>query len=156
MELKDGQALLLAFDKMCAAFDELKAVGGRRNDFFADESDGFGIGIDGLAEALQPLRCVHRIADNRVVDPVRRADIADNDRAHMDADADSNRLLFRGDPASVVRRERALDGDGSPASRSGRVLNAARRAQKAMTASPMNLSMVPPSRSMQAERSERW
>jgi hypothetical protein len=28
--------------------------------------------------------------------------------------------------------------------------------QKAMTASPMNLSMVPPSRSMQAERSERW
>ena len=58
-ELKDVQALLLAFDEMCAAFNELKAVGGGCKDFFADEGNGFGIGIDGLAEALQPLRCVH-------------------------------------------------------------------------------------------------
>ena len=42
----------------------------------------------------------------------------------------SDRLSSRGDAAFVVRRERALDGDGSPASRGGRVLDAARRAPK--------------------------
>ena len=121
---------MLALDEMHAAFNELKTVGRRRKDFFADESYGFGVGIDHLAKALQPLRCVHRIADNRVVDPIRRADIADNDLAHVDAHADTNRLQSGGHAAFVVRRERSLDGDGSPASRSGRVLNAAGRPPK--------------------------
>src|ERR1700756_120877 len=92
-ELKDLQALLPAFDEMCAAFNELKTVGRGRKDFLADKRNRFGIGIDGLAEALQPLRGVHHVADNRVVDPIGSADVADNDRAHMDAHAAANRLL---------------------------------------------------------------
>src|SRR5215469_9757084 len=115
---------------MCTAFDELKTCRYRRKDFFAYECYSFGIGIDSLAEALQPLRCIHRVADNRVVDPVRRADITDNDRAYMDAHADPNRLQSRGGVALIVRRKRALYGDGGPAGRCGWVLNATRRPPK--------------------------
>jgi hypothetical protein len=71
-ELKDFQALLLAFDEMCAAFNELKTVRRRRKDFFADESYSFGIGIDGLAKAFQPLRCVHNASkDTALESPFR-------------------------------------------------------------------------------------
>jgi hypothetical protein len=53
-----------------------------RKDLFTDEGNSFGVGVNGLAKAFQPLRCVHYVADNRVVDLVRRADIADNDQAY--------------------------------------------------------------------------
>ena len=77
---------------------------------FADESNSFGIGIDGLAKALKPLRRVDRVADDRVVDPVRRADIADNDRAHMHAHADPR----------VRRPPRGVGGGGVGQRRDGR------------------------------------
>jgi hypothetical protein len=64
---------------MYAALNELKTRRHSRKDFFADESNSFSFGIDHLAKALQPLGRVNRIANDRVVDPVRRADIADND-----------------------------------------------------------------------------
>ena len=95
---------MLAFDEMCAALNELKTGRRCRKDPFADESNSFGIGIDGLAEALEPLRGVNRVADDRVVDPTRRADIAYNDWSQMDAYADANRLLSFGNAAFVVRR----------------------------------------------------
>src|SRR5579864_4545964 len=79
-ELKNLQALLLAFDQMLAALDERKAVVRGGKNLFADQRDRLGIGIDGLAEALEPLRRVHRVADDRVVDAIRRADIADDHR----------------------------------------------------------------------------
>ena len=60
---------MLAFDEMCAALNELKTGRRCRKDPFADESNSFGIGVDGLAEALEPLRGVNRVADDRVVDP---------------------------------------------------------------------------------------
>jgi hypothetical protein len=51
-ELKHFQALLLAFDEMRAAFDELKAVSRRGKDLFTDEGNSFGVGIDSLAQAF--------------------------------------------------------------------------------------------------------
>src|SRR6202030_4051972 len=107
---------LLAFDEMYAALNELKTGRHCRKDLFADESNSFGIGFDGLAEALQPLGRVNRVADDRVVDPVRRADIADNDWPQMDAHADANRLESFGNAAFVVSRERTLYGDSRSAS----------------------------------------
>ena len=82
-ELKDFQVLLLAFYEMCTAFNELKTVRRRRKDFFADESNSFGIGIDCLAQTLEPLRRVNRVTDDRVVDSIWRADVAHNDWAHV-------------------------------------------------------------------------
>src|SRR5579872_4053116 len=89
-ELIDVEALLLAFDEVGTAFDKPK-VRRRSHDITADQYNRFGIGTDGLAEALQPLRRIHRIAHDGVVDPVRRADVADHDRPHMDSDTDADR-----------------------------------------------------------------
>jgi len=75
-----------------------------------------------MSESLQLLRCIHRVADNRVVDPVRRADIADNDQTHMDAHPNPNWLQSGCGAAFIVSRKRALYGNGRAAGRCSRAI----------------------------------
>ena len=68
----------------------------------------------------------------------------------------SDRLDPLGGTPFVIGGERALDGEGGPASQFRRIVDAVwAHPQKAITASPMNLSIVPPSCSTQAATSER-
>src|ERR1700733_12027527 len=89
-ELIDVEALPLALHEVRTAFDKAKPRR-RRSDVPTDQHNRLGVRIDVLAETLQPLRRVHRISDNGVIDAVRGADIADHDRAHMNTDADAHR-----------------------------------------------------------------
>src|SRR5450631_1540662 len=51
-ELIHIEAVVLAFDEMRAAADEIKAVRERLKNLTADQGDRLGIGIDSLAKAL--------------------------------------------------------------------------------------------------------
>ena len=66
---------MLAFDDMIAALNELKTDSGCSNNFLANESDSFGIGINSFAKALKPLRRINSIANYRIVYSVRRTDV---------------------------------------------------------------------------------
>ena len=91
-----------------------------------------------LAQLLQALGDVHRVADQRVVEPVAGADVADQGRAGVQAEAQPQRrerLRSRGagrGSASAARTARAAwsgCGTGAP--------------QNAIIPSPRNLSTVP-------------
>src|SRR5262249_28534811 len=97
--------------------DAAKAVREHLKNLAADQGDRLGIGINDLSKAFQPLRCVHGVADNRVVDPVWRADVTDDDGPHMDADPDANRLKPRGDPLFIVHRDSLPYSCGAPTRR---------------------------------------
>ncbi len=96
-----------------------------------------------LVGAFKPAGDIHGVADHRVIQPDFRSDIADQHVAGIDADPDLARLGRdrRPDPPPASRA-------GTPTPRGSnrrRDRDSWRGApQNAITASPMNLSMVPP------------
>ena len=86
-ELIDPKAFMLALHRVSASVHELKAGRQHSDDFATEQDNRFGVGVDHLAKALEPLGRIHGITDDRIVDPVRRTDIADDGPPHMDADA---------------------------------------------------------------------
>ena len=94
-------------------------------------------GRDLLAQLLQPLGDVHRVADQGVVEPVAGADIADQGRAGVQADPQA-----QGREASIVPAGRG----SSSAARTARAAWSGcgtGAPQKAIIPSPRNLSTVP-------------
>src|SRR5574338_1496078 len=83
---------------------EAGCVSRRRADqLAADHDHRVGAAVIGLAaELLQPLGDVHGVADEGVIDATGRADIADQRRAAVDADADADRLQPLAGTAGVV------------------------------------------------------
>src|SRR5712691_4857900 len=67
-ELINIQAVVLALDEMRSPADEMEAVGQGFKNLPADQGDRLGVRINRLAKALQPLGCVHGVADDRVID----------------------------------------------------------------------------------------
>src|SRR5687768_15029971 len=59
--------------------------GGSRQD------DDFGLALQACTQFLDPGRRVHAVADDSVVDPAGRADIADDHRAAVQADSHPDR-----------------------------------------------------------------
>src|SRR5215469_1184612 len=84
--------------------------------------------IEGVAQLLQALGRVHRIADEGVVDPPRCADIADNGGTAMEADADAHGLQAFPRPALVVGRQSLADGERGAHRMEGVIRIVARRA----------------------------
>ena len=95
---------MFAFDEMVAALNELKTATRCGKNFLANKGDSFGVGINSFAKALEPLRRINRVAHYCIVYSVRRTDVADNHRAHMDAHTDTNGLKSLGNAAFVVCR----------------------------------------------------
>ena len=96
----------------------------------AYQDNRFRLRIDLLAQSLKPLRRVHDVADNGVVDPVRRADVADDQRPGMNANADAHPFLAGGRALVIVGGDRALDGGGCAGGALGRVVDLVRGAPK--------------------------
>src|SRR3954469_19470512 len=96
----------------------------------------------GFVGALEAARDVHGIADHGIVQAQLGTDIADQHAARIDTDPDLERL------AKIVGKARGRDRPATAERRTAaaqRVVGLRlRRAPEAMTASPMNLSMVPP------------
>jgi transcriptional regulator GlxA family with amidase domain len=121
-ELINIQAIVLALDEMRSPADEMEAVGQSFKNLPADQGDRLGVRVNRLAKALQPLGCVHGVADDRVIDPVGCTDVTDHDCTHMNADPNANRLESRSGPSLVFRGYLKLYGNGCSASRRRRVL----------------------------------
>jgi hypothetical protein len=85
-----------------------REMGGQRG---AGEDDAVAPVVEALAELLQPLGRVHRIADEGVIDPARCPDIADDGEPRMEADADAHRCQPLFGPTPVVGRQRLGDGE---------------------------------------------
>ncbi len=91
-------------------------------DIAADQDRDVSAGrIDLLSQLFEPLADIHRVADDGVIEPVRRADIADRGGAAMDADADGDRRLALRLSPLVVLADRAGDGEGRAAGPLGAV-----------------------------------
>src|SRR3954464_3923552 len=90
-----------------------------------------------FVHALEAACEVHGVAERRVVQPRRRPDIADDRGAGLDADADAQLV------AETGRQRDPVDGGGDGKRRAAGVQRLLGAPQNAMTASPMNLSMVP-------------
>lgn len=129
-ELIDPKSLMLGLHHVRASVHELKAGRQRFDDFATEQDNRFGIGIDNFAKGLEPLGRIHGITDDRIVDPVRHTDIADDDPPHMDADAYAHRVDPLCSPLLVVRRNGVLYGDGDAAGRFSRFLDPTWRAPK--------------------------
>ncbi len=77
--------------------------GGSRQD------DDFGLALQACAQFLDSRRRVHAVADDRVVDPAGRADIADDHRAAVQADSHPDRRQPDGAALRVVSPYRRRD-----------------------------------------------
>ena len=97
-----------------------------------------------LAELLQAAGGVHGVADGGVVHPAGRADVADHRGTRVQADAQADGRPAGGGGGRVVGVDGAGDGQGRPAGRRRVTAWCSSGAlQKAISPSPMNLSMVP-------------
>ncbi len=68
------------------------------------QNGDLGIGPHFLGQRLESLRRVHRVADDGIVHARPGADVADHDRAAVDADAQVDRRLATGVVVTQCRR----------------------------------------------------
>src|SRR3984893_14174107 len=88
-QCENTPGLGLAFDRNEIELDQLRIIEARRRLFADNQIDA----VD-LAEALQPRRQVHRIAEQRVVEVGLRAEITDDAFAGIDAYAEPDRQEY--------------------------------------------------------------
>ena len=97
-------------------------------------------------EVLQPLREVHGVADERVLEPLLGPEQRGRDRAGRDADAEPERRQALGAPtASLSARWRSSIDRGRATARSAWSSSGTGAPKHAITASPTNCITVPPS-----------
>src|SRR6266404_1161090 len=92
----DAHRLPLAPDRHQVELDQPRHVEPRRRLFADDQIDAIELG-----QPFEPRGQVHRIAEQRIIEALLRSEIADAALAGIDADADVQRVLSTGRPASV-------------------------------------------------------
>src|SRR4029453_448638 len=92
--------------------------------------EGSGVRCEQLAEFLQSLADIHGVADDRIVDAIECADVADNDGASVYADANAKSGSIFARPLPIVVLQLLADGYGSADGCGGMALETVRRTEE--------------------------
>ncbi len=102
-------------------------------------------GIKGFAKRFDALANIHGIADDGVVDTIRRTNILDDDRTGIQADTNPDRFGSRRRAGPIVLCDGAGNRQSGAAGHDGVIILLLGVPQNAISASPIYLPTVSPS-----------